>query len=202
MPHLQSKPGTSDRPNGRILIRDRLVCAPMSRAVWTATLCTALWCSAFALAPIAHAEHPDTAAWNANTGLVWGLGVAILVPDHGSIGGGPEVSARLGIPAGPVIVAPGGRLGGYYLQHHFIGDLMGTFRVTWPLGPFAPFGQGGLGPGIMTNPSRGGLAWLGGGGLMIHFGSIFALGAEINYEGITHTGFKTLSIGPAIVIGG
>src|SRR5215813_12662299 len=107
----------------------------MTRFASIAALCAALCGGMGLVSSVARAEHPDTPAWNANTGLVIGIGVAILVPDEGSIGGGPELSGRLGIPAGPIIVAPGARLGGYYLQHHFIGDLLGMFRVTWPLGP-------------------------------------------------------------------
>src|SRR5690606_16429932 len=94
---------------------------------------------------------PDTPAWNANTGLVTGLGIAILIPDEGSAGGGLEFSARYGIPVGPTVMAPGGRVGGYYLQERFIGILMPTFRVTLPLGPLAPFVQAGAGPGVLTN---------------------------------------------------
>jgi hypothetical protein len=37
---------------------------------------------------------------------------------------------------------------------------------------------------------------------MIHFGGVLSIGAEVNYQGITGTGFKVLSIGPTIVIGG
>lgn len=145
---------------------------------------------------------PDTPAWNANVGLVTGLGIAVLIPDEGSAGGGLEFSARYGIPVGPTVMAPGGRLGGYYLQERFIGVLMPTFRVTLPLGPLAPFVQGGAGPGVLTNPGDGGLAWLAGGGLMIHFGGVLSLGAEVNIERITGTGFEVLSIGPTLVIGG
>jgi hypothetical protein len=145
---------------------------------------------------------PDTPAWRANTGLVTGLGFGLLIADEGSLGVGVELAGRYGIPAGPVIVAPGALLGGSYLQSRFIGDLLGTFRVTLPLGPLAPFVQGGAGPGFITNPGEGGLAWLGGGGLMIHFGSVLTLGAEVNYQGITGTDYKALSIGPTIVIGG
>lgn len=155
----------------------------------------------------AHAQDddagvPDTPAWNANTGLVTGLGIAVLIPDEGSAGGGLEFSARYGIPVGPTVMAPGGRVGGYYLQERFIGILMPTFRVTVPLGPLAPFVQGGAGPGVLTNPSEAGLAWLVGGGLMVHFGGVLSLGAEVNLERITGTGFEVLSIGPTIVIGG
>lgn len=153
------------------------------------------------MAPAAHAQG-DSAAWRANTGFVTGTGIALLIPDEGSVGFGLELTGRYGIPAGPVVLAPGALLGGYYLQKRFIGMLMPTFRVTLPLGPFAPFGQGGIGAGGITNPGEGGLALLGGGGLMIHFGSVVALGAEINYEVITGTDFKVLSIGPSIIIGG
>jgi hypothetical protein len=38
--------------------------------------------------------------------------------------------------------------------------------------------------------------------LTIHLGSSIAIGAEIDYQGISHTGFETPSIGPAIVFGG
>jgi hypothetical protein len=144
----------------------------------------------------------DSAAWRANTGFVTGTGLALLVPEEGSVGGGIELTGRYGIPAGPIVLAPGALLGGYYLQERFIGVLMPTFRITLPLGPLAPFAQGGAGIGGISNPGEGGLAWLGGGGLMIHFGGIFALGAEINYQGISGTDYKVLSIGPSILIGG
>lgn len=147
-------------------------------------------------------EIPDTPAWRSNVGFVSGIGIAVLVPDEGSVGFGLEPTGRYGIPAGPVIIAPGARLGGYYLSERFIGTLMPTLRVTLPLGPLAPFGQGGLGGGMITNPGEGGLAWLAGGGLMIHFGGFLSLGAEVNYQGITGTDYKVLSIGPSIVIGG
>jgi hypothetical protein len=173
----------------------------MAKPSFSLLVTVALAGAATLTAPLAHAEG-DSAAWRANTGLITGLGLAVLVPEEGSIGGGLELSARYGIPAGPVVLAPGGLLGGYYLQERFIGVLMPTFRVTLPLGPLAPFGQGGIGAGTITNPGEGGLAWLGGGGLMIHFGGILAIGAEVNYQGITGTGYKALSIGPSIVIGG
>jgi len=37
---------------------------------------------------------------------------------------------------------------------------------------------------------------------MIHFGRVFAIGAEATYETITGTEYKALGIGPAIHIGG
>jgi hypothetical protein len=147
-------------------------------------------------------DVPDTPAWNSNVGLVTGLGIAVLLPDEGSAGGGLELSGRYGVPVGPTVMAPGARLGGYYLQERFIGMLMPTFRITLPLGPLAPFVHAGAGAGGLTKPGEGGLAYLAGGGLMIHFGGVLSIGAEVNYEGITGTGFQVLSIGPTLVLGG
>jgi hypothetical protein len=150
----------------------------------------------------AQEDVPDTPAWRSNVGFVTSIGFAVLIPDEGSAGFGLEPTIRYGIPTGPVIIAPGARLAGYFLSERFIWTLMPTLRVTAPLGPLAPFVHGGVGGGGITNPGEGGLSWLGGGGLMIHFGGVLSLGAELNYQGITGTDYKALSIGPTIVIGG
>lgn len=144
----------------------------------------------------------SSAAWDANTGFIPGLALVLVAPPEGPMGGGAMIHARYGIPAGPVVLAPGAQLGGFVVQRHFIGNLMGTFRVTLPFGPLAPYAKGGLGPGIITNPREVGLAWMGGGGLMIHFGRVFALGADVSYQTITGTEFGMLTIGPSIRIGG
>src|SRR5690606_9072011 len=116
----------------------------------------------------------SSAAWRANTGFIPGFALVLVVPPEGPLGGGAIVHGRYGIPAGPVVLAPGAQMGGFVVQRQFIGNLMGTFRVTLPFGPLAPYVKGGLGPGIITNPREVGLAWMGGGGLMIHFGRVFA----------------------------
>lgn len=144
----------------------------------------------------------SSAAWDANTGLIPGLSLALVVPHEGPLGGGAMVHARYGIPAGPVVLAPGAQMGGFVVQRHFIGNLMGNFRVTLPFGPLAPYVKGGLGPGVMTNPRDFGMAWMGGGGLMIHFWRAFAFGADVSYQAITGTEFGMFTIGPSIRIGG
>lgn len=144
----------------------------------------------------------DSVAWDANKGFIPGLSLVLVVPPEGPMGGGATVHARYGIPAGPVVLAPGAQMGGFVVQQQFIGNLMGTFRVTLPFGPFAPYGKGGLGPGLITNPREVGLAWMGGGGLMIHFGRFFAFGADVSYQAITGTDFGMFTIGPSIMIGG
>lgn len=148
-------------------------------------------------------EGSESTAMQANRGLRFGFGPAILFPtDGGPLGGGLVLDGRYGIKAGPTVLAPGGRLAGYVLSARFIGTAMPTFRVTLPVGPFAPYVVGGVGGGWLSNDSEGGVAWLGGGGLMIHFGRVLAIGAEATYEAITGTEYKALSIGPAIHIGG
>lgn len=147
-------------------------------------------------------EIPDTPAWRANVGWVTGAGLAIVMPAKGNTGVGLELMGRHGFPLGPVVLAPGALMAAHFVDDRVIGVLMPTGRVTLPLGPFAPFAQAGAGAGGITDPGDGGLAWLAGGGLMVHFGESFALGADVHYQGITGTGYRALSIGPTLVIGG
>lgn len=152
----------------------------------------------------AHAqEEGDSAAMSANRGLRFGLGPELLIPtDSGPMGGGLVLDGRYGFRAGPTVLAPGGRLGGYIISSRFIGTAMPTFRVTLPVGPLAPFVMGGIGGGALSNRSETGLALLAGGGLMIHFGRVLAVGAELSYQRITGTEFQSLGIGPSIQFGG
>jgi len=153
--------------------------------------------------PASAQEERESAAMQANRGLRFGLGPEILLPtDSGPMGGGLVLDGRYGFKAGPTVLAPGGRLGGYLISSRFAGTAMPTFRITLPVGPLAPFAVGGIGVGGMSNPGESGLAWVGGGGLMIHFGRVLAIGAEITYQRITGTEFETLGIGPSIQFGG
>lgn len=158
-------------------------------------------CGAAALAP--KTAHAESAAVEANKGFLIGIGPILVLPtrENGPFGGGAIVDGRYGIEAGPVILAPGGRVAGYAISGRFVGTLMPTFRVTLPAGPFAPFVVGGVGAGMLTNDSQQGVALLGGGGLMIHFGRVLAIGAEVTYQTITGTDFHGVSIGPSFAIG-
>jgi hypothetical protein len=162
-------------------------------------------CGALGLSREARAqEESESAAMSANQGLKLGLGPMLLFPNRegGPFGGGLDVDGRYGIKAGPTVIAPGGLLGGYLISSRFIGVAMPTLRVTVPLGPFAPYLVGGVGGGWISNPSEGGVALLGGGGLMIHFGRIIAIGAELTYRAITGTEYNGFVLGPAISFGG
>lgn len=149
-------------------------------------------------------EGGESAAMAANRGLKIGIGPTILFPirQNGPYGGGLDLEGRYGIKAGPTVLAPGVLLGGYLISGRFIGLAMPTFRVTLPVGPFAPYVLGGLGGGWISNPSESGLAFLAGGGMMIHFGRVFAIGAELSYRSITGTAFGGWALGPAISFGG
>jgi hypothetical protein len=164
--------------------------------------CSALAAGAALVVPrTALAYDDDSAAVRANKGLHFGLGPVLLVPpDNRPLGGGLDIDLRYGIGAEPFILAPGARLAGYFISGRFVGMGMPTLRLTTPLGPLAPFLIGGVGGGLITNPSENGVALMGGGGLMIHFGSVLAIGAEATYQVITGTEFKTFTIGPSIAI--
>lgn len=174
-----------------------------SRFVLTALALSAATLTSFVPSSASADDEGDSAAMSANRGLKIGVGPVLLVPsDGGPLGGGLILDGRYGIKAGPTVLAPGGRLSGYLISSRFIGTAMPTFRVTLPVGPLAPFVVGGLGYGGLTNPGESGLAILAGGGLMIHFGRILAIGLEATYQRITGTEFESVGLGPAISFGG
>lgn len=125
----------------------------------------------------------------------------LLPTDGGPLGGGIDAGLRYGFAAGPTIVAPGIRAAGYLVSQRFVALGMPTLRVTLPGGPFAPFVTGGVGPRWISNPEQTGLAVLAGGGLMIHFGRVFAIGAEATYQTVTGTDMRSVAIGPSILLG-
>jgi hypothetical protein len=145
----------------------------------------------------------DSAAVEANTGFNFGIGPVVLIPAEGEDwGGGLDIDLRYGIEAGPTILAPGVRGAGYFQSDAFIGIGMPTFRVTLPVGPLAPYVLGGIGYGGITGDAgESGLALMGGGGLMIHFGRVLGIGAEATYQAILDTPFHGLAVGPSIHIG-
>lgn len=152
----------------------------------------------------AQEEGRDSVAYQANRGFKIGVAPVLVLPmrETGPYGGGLELHGRYGIGAGPTIIAPGGMLGGYAISGRFVGLAMPTLRWTIPVGPLAPYALGGIGVGGLSNPGETGLALLAGGGLMIHFGRVLAIGAEATYRTITNTEYGGFAIGPAISFGG
>ena len=163
-----------------------------------AALCVGL-ASPSALAQDDSDELNESPAWRANVGLHLGPSIIVLVPDRGdSLGVGLQIEGRQGIGLGPIVVAPGAELSGYLLASRVVGTLLPTLRLTVPIGPLAPFVRAGVGIGGLTDPSEGGLAWLAGGGLMLHVSDAFSFGAELGYQAIVGTDFKGLSIAPTL----
>jgi hypothetical protein len=144
----------------------------------------------------------DSAAFQANRGLHWGIGPVLLIPPGDRpLGGGLDLDIRYGINANPVVIGPGARFAGYILSGDYVLIGMPTLRLTLPVGPLAPFVLGGVGPGYTSDEKKSGAALLGGGGLMIHLGRFLGVGAEATYQTITGTDFKTFTIGPSLLIG-
>jgi hypothetical protein len=152
------------------------------------------------------AQEPEreSAAMAANRGLKIGFAPVLVFPmrSDGPYGGGLELQGRYGIKAGPTVIAPGGAVGGYLISSRGVGLAMPTLRWTFPVGPLAPYALGGVGVGGLTNPGESGLALMGGGGLMVHIGRVFAVGAELTYRTITNTEYSGLALGPVIAFGG
>lgn len=137
-----------------------------------------------------------------NTGLRFSLAPGVIVPrGSGRVGLSVAADLRYGIETGPVIVAPGVRLSGFFPSGFVALTALGTMRLTLPLGPVGPYVLGGAGPGYLSEPSRAGFAYQGGGGVMIHIGRSFALGVEATYLGITNSDFRALFVGPSLLLG-
>lgn len=135
-----------------------------------------------------------------NKGLRFTLAPGVIVPTNGA-GAGFSLTGdlRYGIEVGPMIIAPGVRLGGYWPSGPNAYVLLGTLRVTVPVGPVGPYVLGGVGPGWVTSPEHSDVAYVVGGGAMVHIGSRFGIGLEVTYQAITDTQFSAMFFGPSLL---
>lgn len=131
-------------------------------------------------------------------GFQWGIspGVAFVNGEAGF-----ALSARIGygIDLGSVILVPGIH-GSTYFTDPTVYLAMPDFKVAVPIDRFEPFIEGGVGVGHVTDPSKTGAAFYGGGGFLIHFRPI-AFGAAVGYQTITGTKFHGIGVGPILAIG-
>ena len=139
-----------------------------------------------------------------NTGFQWGVSPGVVFHD-GDAGFYLGLRLGYGVDLDTIIVVPGVRLAGYFLDPNvYVG--MPMLKLVLPVGRFAPFVEGGVGYGHVaaddTNQvsAQNGLALLGGGGFMIHFPRV-AFGAEAQYQVVTGTDFKGVGVGPILAIG-
>lgn len=134
-----------------------------------------------------------------NSGFQWGLAPGVVF-SAGKAGFFLGLRLGYGIDTGPVIVVPGVRLAGFFLDPNvYLG--MPVLKLIVPIDRFAPFVEGGTGVGHVSEPAGTGVALLGGGGFMVHVSPAFAIGAEANYQTITGTGFRGFGVGPILAIG-
>jgi hypothetical protein len=138
-----------------------------------------------------------------NTGFRFSIAPGIFIPVNGErVGFSITGDFRYGFDLGPVVLAPGVRLAGYFPSDATILAALATTRLVIPAGPVGPYVLGGLGPGWVSEPdSEVGLAWMAGGGFMWHVSTRFGIGAEATYQAITGTPFKALFVGPSFLIG-
>ncbi|HVH41058.1 MAG TPA: hypothetical protein VM925_01905 [Labilithrix sp.] len=133
-----------------------------------------------------------------NSGFQWGISPGVIF-SRGKAGFALGVRFGYGFDTGPVILVPGVRLAGYFIDPNvYLG--MPTFKVVFPIDRFAPFVEGGAGVGHVDDPAKTGLALMGGGGFMIHFTRV-AFGAEASYQTIAGTGFRGFGLGPILALG-
>ncbi len=133
-----------------------------------------------------------------NTGFQWSLSPGVIFAG-GKTGFAFGARFGYGIETGPVILVPGVKLDGYFLDPNvYLG--MPMMKVVLPIDRFAPFVEGGAGVGHVTDPAKTGLAAFGGVGFMIHPSASFAIGAEGTYQAILGTDFSGFGIGPILAI--
>ena len=109
------------------------------------------------------------------------------------------LEGRYGFDLGPVILAPGAIFTSYFGDRNvYLGA--GILRVTFPVGSFGPYLEGGVGVGTITQPSETGVLLLAGTGFMLYLGDRFGLGLSVSYEKITGTAFGAVTLGPSILL--
>ena len=133
-----------------------------------------------------------------NSGFQWGISPGIVVV-NGDVGFALGARVGYGFDLGAVIVAPGLKVAGFFTDPSvYLG--MPTVKLVVPIDRFAPFVEGGVGAGWVSDPGKTGVALMGGGGFMIHFRH-FAFGAEVSYTTITGTNFHGIGFGPILAFG-
>jgi hypothetical protein len=128
------------------------------------------------------------------TGLRWSIAPGAVF-QKGKAGFSLAGRLEYGLDTGSVIVMPGVSVAGYFLDPNvYVG--MPTVGLVLPLGPFAPFIEGGAGVGAVTQPSQTSLAVLVGCGFVLHPTPSFVLGIHVGYETIVGTDFSVIIFGP------
>jgi len=109
------------------------------------------------------------------------------------------IEGRYGFDLGSVILAPGAMFTSYFGDRNvYLGA--GILRLTFPVGFFGPYVEGGVGVGTISDPSQTGLLLLAGAGFMVYASDRFGLGVSVSYEKITGTAFGAVILGPSFLL--
>ncbi|MFO0664170.1 MAG: hypothetical protein U0174_09465 [Polyangiaceae bacterium] len=131
------------------------------------------------------------------TGFRWGLSPGVVFTSSGSAAFALSIYAGYGIDTGSVIFVPGLTLASVFTPNTFL-YATPELRVVYPIGVFAPFVTGGVGPGFTTSPSQAALVVRGGGGFTVHPSAKFAIGIEGGYVGFVGLGGGGPYVGPIL----
>jgi hypothetical protein len=135
-----------------------------------------------------------------NTGVRWMLAPGIGFAGNGDVAFTLGGSVGYGIETGPVILVPGAMANAYFFDTTVL-TVLGAARVVVPIGGFAPYIEGGVGPGFTFSPSDQGLAWHAGTGASYYFNEKLAMGAFVGYDAIEALDFHIWSFGPLLTLG-
>jgi hypothetical protein len=133
-----------------------------------------------------------------NAGFQWGIAPGVIF-SGGKAGLALGLGFGYGIDTPSVIIVPGVRLAGYFLDPN-VYTAIPELKLVFPIDRFAPFVEGGAGVGHVADPSKTGAALLAGVGFMIHFRPV-AFGAAASYQTITGTKFHGFGVGPILALG-
>jgi hypothetical protein len=134
-----------------------------------------------------------------NSGFQWGIAPGVVFVS-GKAGFFLGLRFGYGIDTGSVILVPGVRLAGFFIDPNVYTGVP-VMKLVLPIDRFAPFVEAGAGVGHVSDPSHTGAALHLGGGFMVHPTRSFAIGAEANYQAITGTGFRGFGVGPILALG-
>lgn len=155
-------------------------------------------------APTQYREHASeepssrdvTAAYY--TGFRWGISPGVAF-SNGNAAFVLSVYLGYGFDTGSVIFVPGVTLASIFTPNTFL-YATPELRLVYPVGIFAPFVTGGVGPGFTTSPSQAAAVFRVGGGFTVHPSAKFAIGVEGGYMAFAGGGLSGGSpyIGPIL----
>jgi hypothetical protein len=95
---------------------------------------------------------------------------------------------------GRLVLAPGARIAGYFTKAFEALAIDAAFCLGLPLGPVFPFLVGGAGFGYQGHPKDYGIAYAGGGGVLVALRKRLSIGTELSYQGFALASFRATNL--------